>query len=143
MTLFLIVMLFLISIIDTRKRIIPNRALAVLLMTQLTIYFFADSPAIKIAEEVLTGFCCSFVFLTAYIISKKSIGAGDVKLFFVIGFCSDPEDATAVLVISSLCALLFSLVLLLLKKVRLNDTLPFAPFALAGVIGNEAVNIFS
>ena len=83
--------LFLLSFVDYKKRIIPNKILLILLGTRM-IFLAAECicfPEIWF-EILISSFCGLFggglLFLIAGLIARKGLGMGDVKMIAVTGF---------------------------------------------------------
>lgn len=122
---------------DIRSRKISNRLLLYLLcagVMLLTLESCTGREWINILEAasgmILGGglsFCC-------YLISKRGIGAGDVKLFAVTGFYMGRTGILWTAWISVLLAAGSCIVLMVLKKADRNMRLPYAPFVFLAVI---------
>ena len=74
------------------------------------------------------------LFLLVHFLSKGGVGMGDVKLFAVIGAYMGSGSIMAVVFLTAVISAIYSLVMLARKKIKLKEEIPFAPFALAGVI---------
>lgn len=74
------------------------------------------------------------MFLICYVIARGGIGAGDVKLLAVLGYWMGVGAVFTVIFLTVLLAAVYSGAGLLLRKVRLKQEMPFAPFVLAGTI---------
>lgn len=131
--------LFCIAVIDYQYKIIPNFLLLVGMGCQFVCSFFThsiqNSSWMQIVHPNIIGFFGSiFLLLLIYLLSRQSIGFGDVKLFGVIGFYTDfPFSFTVLffaLLFSSLCAILC----LVFKQKTRKDTLPFGPFVFLGFL---------
>ena len=126
-----------VSAVDWKKRIIANRVI---------ITAFAVRAAILIFEYVLRrdtflqntaasfwGFLFGFGFLfLVTILSKRSIGYGDVKLFAAIGIYVGFWGTFNVLFYSLFYCAVVSLVLMAAKKAGRKSRIPFAPFIYMG-----------
>ena len=112
--------LYLLAYIDYRERLIPNFLICVLL----------------IARVAFLG--CNLISDPEYwrsILLYPLIGAGigDVKLFITIGAYVGSMEIIATLFYTFVVSAVVGIVLLLMKKVKLRDSVPMAPFAFAGV----------
>ena len=133
----LIVALYPIAIIDYRKKIIPNKILLVLLAMRLVLfvaeYIVYSNTAITVYLSSFMGGLIGFVIMgICYFITKGGMGAGDVKLFFVMGMFLGPRVIMGVAFMSALVAAIYSIVLLLRKRTTMKETLPFGPFVFVG-----------
>jgi len=74
-------------------------------------------------------------FLIQYIISKgKWIGGGDLRMGIMIGALLGLKFGIVALFISYVIGALFSIVLILLKKVNRKSKIPFGPFLIIGTL---------
>ncbi len=130
--------MFVLARTDIRKRIIPNRYLAGLLILRSVILFFSlvsPETALYSAADSAAGLTAGFVItLIMYILSKNGLGAGDVKMFAVIGYFAGLTGILDILLYTCIFCFLFSALFLLLKKCSLKSSIPMAPFAFAGTV---------
>lgn len=131
--------LFCIAVIDYQYKIIPNFLLLVGMGCQLLCNFFAhfiqNSSWMQLFQPNISGFLGSiFLLLLIYLLSRRSIGFGDVKLFGVIGFYTNFPFSFTVLFLALLCSSFCAILCLLSKRKTKNDTLPFGPFILLGFL---------
>lgn len=131
--------LFVIAWIDQRQKRIPNQILIVLAAGRL---------GILVAESlVYTGYGLSLfiaaalgalagggMFLLAYVLSRGGIGMGDVKLFAVLGFYLGTGSIFTVVFLTVVLSAAYSIVMLIRRKIKLKEEIPFAPFVLAGTL---------
>ena len=73
------------------------------------------------------------ILAVAMLLSRKGVGMGDVKLFITIGAYVGSMEIIATLFYTFVVSAVVGIVLLLMKKVKLRDSVPMAPFAFAGV----------
>lgn len=124
---------------DARAYLIPNRVLAVgsvlaaavlLLEIALTpgqaVYLLA-STAVAMAALLLAAGLCRLV-------SPRAVGMGDVKLLAVMGLCLGSDLVWPALFFSFVTVFCVCVVLLLARRVKRTDSIPFAPFLLAGTL---------
>lgn len=122
---------------DVRSGRIYNRLLLLLLCAggiSLLLESCMDGEWSRVQEAamgmVLGGalcFCC-------YLLSRGGIGAGDVKLFAVVGFYMGRTGALWTAWISALMAAGVCILLMALRKVNRHMHIPCAPFVLLAVI---------
>lgn len=74
----------------------------------------------------------TLVFIPTYVISKKSIGGGDVKLFLVLALYFQYSGIVFVTLISLISSSLFGMISILTKKMNRKSQLPLAPFIYVG-----------
>lgn len=142
----LLVMMFFAAWIDQHSRKIPNRLLlwaiaarGILLAAEWTLY---PGVGIMLFISALLGLLLGGgLFLLAHFLSKGGVGMGDVKLFAVIGAYMGSGSIMAVVFLTAVISAIYSLVMLARKKIKLKEEIPFAPFALAGVIAAMALGM--
>lgn len=130
-------LLYLALVMDLVRQVIPNRLILAMLAvwSVLAVGRLITAPALAVAAFLnsLWGFLfAGIIFLAAYLISRRSLGGGDVKLAAVIGlFVTGERVLGAILYGLVLCAI-FSLVMILLKKMGRKDAVPLSPFLALG-----------
>lgn len=114
---------------DIKYLKIPNTLLFVFFTLVFTI-FISDYPFL-IIERIVTS---CFFLLMFYIVFKftNGLGAGDVKLVFVLSFWFGFSKIIFSLIFACFFSLVFFLILYLLQKKK--KKLPFAPFVGLGFV---------
>ena len=74
------------------------------------------------------------ILFISNVICKHGMGMGDIKLFGIIGFYVGVGGILFVMFFALLFAAVYSGILLLRKKLRAKDEIPFVPFIFAGTI---------
>jgi len=125
--------------IDYKETIIPNKLLAVLLWSAIIIHLIEiaivpDRWINIVGSSVIGMLVGGGVFLIGHMISKAGIGAGDIKLFAVMGFFLGNYIIVAVMLVSLLAAAIVGGIGVLSKKMKLKQAVPFAPYVAIGVI---------
>lgn len=118
---------------DIRKREI---------MRSLVVIFFLLSLCYRgVSGEWWQGFselCLRIlpgtILLLIRLLKRRWIGEGDVLLVFACGYALGAEAIWLMVMAASLLGGCFGGILLMLKKCRGKDTLPFVPFLLAGCL---------
>ncbi|OIQ58214.1 type 4 prepilin-like protein leader peptide-processing enzyme [Moorella thermoacetica] len=127
---FLFALLLAAAFIDLDYYVIPDE----LVLTGLTGGVILDLAArdISISSAMIGAGAAGAFFLILSMASRGGVGGGDIKLAAVIGlFLGWPLTPLAIL-FASLIGGVTGLVLLLSRKKRPRDVLPFAPFLGAG-----------
>lgn len=124
--------------IDYKERIIPNKIILGLGITRIIFLVYELIVNFElwrrvILYPVLGALIGASIIGLALLLSGKGVGMGDVKLFLVIGAYVGSTEIFAVMTCSFLASATVGIVLLILKKVKLKDSVPMAPFAFAGV----------
>ena len=131
--------LIFIGLKDQKERRIPNKAIltlfcirVVLLVIELIVY-----PDIRLAllTSVGTGFLLAAgIFLFVYFLSRGGVGMGDVKLFAIIGMYVGSDSIFYCILLSMIASALYSVVMVLRKKVTVKDTIALGPFITIGTV---------
>ena len=140
--LMLVLMLYGMSIfcmIDYWERIVPNRILLLWLMLWIICmgaYGMYDMNAMlnHMFGVVLGLIFCMLSFGFCYLISKGSMGAGDVKLSIIMGIYMTGEYVVGAVLYGCILSAIFSLFMLATKKMTRKTHIPFVPFLYLGVI---------
>ena len=137
--LLLIGVLFLIAWIDQHKKKIPNRLLLFLLVGRIFLLLlewlvFPGMGLSLLISSTLGMLLGGGLFLLAHFISRGGVGMGDVKLFGVIGCYTGVGVIMPLVFLTVMVSAVYSIVMLLLKKIKLKEEIPFAPFVLIGTI---------
>jgi len=140
--LLLVIMLYGMTILcmsDYWERVVPNRILLLLLLLWILIiglYGVHDLNALArhMFSVVLGVVFCMFTFGFCYLVSRGSLGAGDVKLSFLMGLYLTGEYVVGAVFYGCVASACFSIALLLMKKITRKDSIPFVPFLYLGVI---------
>lgn len=130
--------LVMIAWIDYKSRRIPNSLLLFLLLSRIVILglecLLYHEHWLSIVMSAGMGFLVGGgLFLVFFLFSRGGIGAGDVKLFAVLG-CYMGAAIFTVIFLAVLLSACYSIVALLLKKVSIKQEIPFAPFVLGGTL---------
>lgn len=129
---------YLLAWIDYKERIIPNKIILGMCITRIVFLVYeliANSELWKrvLVYPALGALIGALVIGVTLLISGKGVGMGDVKLFLVIGAYVGSTEIFAVMTCSFLASAAVGVVLLIIKKVKLKDSVPMAPFAFSGV----------
>lgn len=91
----------------------------------------------EMRKSSIVGFVCAAVLMTiCKLVMKDGLGEGDVKLISALGFFLGISRFIPFMVITSLVSVIVATVMVILKKMKKNDSLPFAPLVLVGYILN-------
>ncbi len=124
---------------DYREQVVPNRLLLLLL---LLYFIILGLQGIRDMGKVLEAFpsivlgllFCMISFGLGYLLSRGSMGAGDVKLSFVMGLYLTGEYVVGAVFYGCVAGAAFAVVQLLRRKLSRKDTIPFVPFLYLGLI---------
>lgn len=75
------------------------------------------------------------VFFICYLFFREGLGAGDVKLFAVLGWWTGKGRILQAVFLTAAAALCWCVPASLVRRERLREGIPLAPFALLGTLG--------
>lgn len=124
---------------DGKYKTIPNRWLLGLVGIRILLFLVETFlyPAVFWDNLVFTlsgGIVAGLVFFACYVLSGHQIGAGDVKLFAVVGFYLGVGLTYFVAIIAFVGAAVYGGVRVILKRATVKDEIAFAPFVAAAVL---------
>ena len=124
---------------DLTTRKVPNRLVLSMLATwsilmAVHIIFDIETAILLFIQSLIGGAAAGGFFLFLYILSRKGVGGGDVKLVAVMGLFLTIAKLMPMLFLSSLLAALASAVLLLIKRVTIKTAIPLVPFLYIGTL---------
>ena len=131
--------LVLLALVDMEKKIIPNKALLVLVGVR-TLFMTGECFCFpELSADILVSSGAGLVgggllFLLAGLVIRKGLGMGDVKLIAVMGYYLGFQVLMSSLIITLTMTVAAGILILVLKKGSLHTEMPFAPFAAAGTI---------
>ena len=121
-----------ISVIDFKYYVIPNRLNMVLLLIGYIYHFISgDLSFIERLWGLTAGFGVLFL-LSA--ISRGGIGGGDIKLAAVMGFWLGSGGILYALFIGALAGSITGLALILMGIKKRKEAIPFGPFLIMGFL---------
>lgn len=125
--------------IDRKMHIIPNRLLLIMLGGWLTVIaaavIFETEFGIALAFTGIGGaLIAGAAFFLCYLISQRQIGGGDVKLSLIMGLYLTNARVMGAVIYGVFACCLYTVVLLMIKKITLKDGIPLVPFLYLGVL---------
>lgn len=141
-----ITIIFLAVIIDIKKRIIPNKLCVILLLVVMLfdcyqIFLQLENAKVFGLSFLLGGGIAFVIFFISMLISRGGIGAGDVKLITIIGLCVGSTNILNVIFYTLLASFIYSIIMLVLRKVKLKDFIAMAPFIYIGMLANFVISL--
>lgn len=127
------------AVTDYRQHRVPNRFLAVMLMlwaavVGIYIILQTESGLRLLFQSLAGGLTGGIIFLFCYILSRKQLGAGDVKLVFVMGLYLTGQRIIGAIFYGIVLCCIYSVIQLLRKKIGLKDGVALVPFLYLGVL---------
>lgn len=128
-----------ITVIDFKEHIIPNKLLLIgLAFTAVTIGIqvaFTPDYLLSILGNSFVGFIAGGgIFFIASLVVRNGIGAGDIKMFLLLGLLLAFRGIFNVLLYSMVISAVYAMGLLFIKKKTVKYELPLAPFTLIGIV---------
>ena len=146
------VLVFAIALVDADRQQIPNGLVVLLasftawavivqigeaLMVSAAVGKMGEWQALLSAGLIDKAAGCGValaLFLLARLISRGGLGAGDVKLYAVLGAGLGLSDTLAVILVSLVLSAVVGVVLMLMRKRTARDRLALAPFTFGAVL---------
>ena len=134
---FILAILWVAAIFDLREMRIPNKLLLVGLIIRVLIlpieYGLLGRAVFSTWLREVIAFAFAFVVsVVCSLISKGSLGMGDIKLICLMALFLGTEGLLYAIFLSIFISFFAAIGLLIFKKKKRKDTIPFAPFILAG-----------
>lgn len=129
----------LLAVIDGKQHRIPNRFLQGMLLlwaavVGIDIIIQTEEGLALLFRSLAGGIAGGLIFLLCYILSRKQLGAGDVKLAFVMGLYLTGQRIIGAIFYGIILCCVYSLVQLARKKIGLKDGVPLVPFLYMGTL---------
>ena len=124
---------------DLRNKRVPNRLIGAMLGVWVLVIvphlFFQTERTLALALSGVVGFLLAgIVFLLVYLISRKGLGGGDVKLMAVSGLYLGLNGVLPTMLYGSVLAAVTGCFLIIAKKIGPKDSIPLVPFLYAGML---------
>jgi prepilin signal peptidase PulO-like enzyme (type II secretory pathway) len=118
---------------DLRHRIIPDQVIYPTIL--ITFLFQAYSLQSTVYSYLFAAFGAGFFFLLLHLITRgKGMGFGDVKLAFLMGLALGPLRVILALYLAFLTGAFTGVILILAKKKKFGEQIPFGPFLVGSTI---------
>ena len=125
------------AVTDFTGSVLPNKILLIWLACRVLLVTLSGVidrslavPAYSIAGALIIG----VLFLIMYYISRRTLGGGDVKLSFVLGFSLTLTNVFNAVFYGLIVCALFAVAGLITKKLKRKDLLPLGPFLFIGTL---------
>lgn len=135
----ILVIMCVLCMTDYWETLVPNRILLLCIVCcflELGLWWVKDRAVItEILPSMILGLIfCMLSFGIGYLLSKGSMGSGDVKLALVLGMFLTGEYVVRTVFFGCLISAFYSMIQLLRKKLNRKDEIPFVPFLYIGLI---------
>jgi len=131
-------------VVDYKIQIIPNRLNLTMFEIGLIFVFIYGIFNISIAIDMLLGMLVGggiFLLITLIggaIAGKEAMGLGDVKLMGALGLYFGVANTIAISIVSFLIGAVISIILMIAKKGKMDEYIPFGPF----IVISTVISIF-
>ena len=127
------------SVCDIKKTVVPNMIIVILLIIWAVVISTGIIMNVSAGVQLLGkslggGLIAGAIFLLCYIISKKQLGAGDVKVAFCMGLYMTTARMFGGIFYGSLACCIFSIIQMCRKKLSIKSGVPMVPFLYFGCI---------
>lgn len=127
------------AVTDVKKHYVSNKFLLALMLiwvmvTGVGIILNAESGLELLGRGIIGGIVAGLIFLLCYLLSRKQLGAGDVKLAFIMGLYMTGRRIMGGITYGTLLCCIYSIVQLCRKKLSMKDGVPLIPFLYVGVL---------
>lgn len=143
--LLLMSMLIILFVTDIKYMLIPNKIL--LFFLPFFILMRILQPLVPWYDALIGGFV-GFIFLALIIIiSKGGMGAGDMKLFGVLGLVLGTFKVLLTFFLAAFFGAIIGIILMSLKIIKRKEPIPFGPFIFLATLityfyGDELFNLY-
>ncbi len=136
---FLIPFLGLTAVTDYRTQIISNRVLLVMLgiwivVMSLSLLYRIDETLYLLVSSLSAAALAGLAFLLCYFVTKRQMGAGDVKLAAILGLYLNGSRIVGGILFGLIICLIYSVVQMIRRKMTLKSSLPLGPFLFLGSV---------
>jgi len=132
LTLVLTSLLFILTMSDLAYMLIPNKILLFFLPIALIVRYL--SPLENWYNPIIGGIVGFVLLFVIFLASRRGMGAGDVKLFGLLGIFLGPLHVVIALFVSAFVGSVIGLTLLGLGRVKRKQPIPFVPSIAIGTL---------
>ncbi len=118
------------AVVDYQTHRLPNRLVAWLTVTQVAALIYLWQPE-KLQAALLTALATTVTYGLLFLISRGSLGMGDVKFSFPLGLTVGwyaPSDWLLTILLTFVLAGLVSITEIVLKRKTLKSRFAFGPY---------------
>ena len=129
--------LMLIGFIDYKMKKIPNKLVIFVAVTRIMFLIleavFHTNGVLNLLIQSGAGLAFGGLFTLICMLVSHGIGAGDIKLFAVLGLSFGLRGIISIMMYSVFLSFIICIVLLISRKAKMKSTLPMAPFIFIGL----------
>ena len=113
------------ALTDIRSKRVPNK----LVLSMAGVWILTIVPQLFFQTEKAIA-----LMLVVYLISRKGLGGGDVKLMAASGLYLGFNGVLPAMLYGSVLASVFAIILIAAKKIGRKDAIPLVPFLYVGML---------
>jgi prepilin signal peptidase PulO-like enzyme (type II secretory pathway) len=125
------------SVTDGLRHKLPNRIILAWILCRaflISMIVYVEGSAIVIIQSLFGALVMGVAFFVIYILSKKALGAGDVKYAFAMGFSLLLNHAFWAAVCGFIICALYAVLRLIFDRANAKNPLPLGPFLFLGSV---------
>lgn len=127
------------SLSDLREQRIPNRLVGAMLGAWILLivpqlFSQTELAFALVLNGLLGGLTGGMLFLLVYLISRRGLGGGDVKLMTISGLYLGLNGVLPSILYGSILLEVVAVILILMKKIGRKDAIPLVPFLFVGMV---------
>lgn len=127
------------TVCDIKKKVVPNRIIVAALFIWMTVIsvgciFNTARGVALLGNSLIGGIIAGAIFLLCYVVTKKKLGAGDVKFAFILGLYMTASRMFGGIFYGSILCCVFCLVQIIRKKLTFKSGVPMIPFLYMGCL---------
>ncbi|KKR50334.1 hypothetical protein A3A55_02010 [Candidatus Roizmanbacteria bacterium RIFCSPLOWO2_01_FULL_40_14] len=126
--------LMVIFFIDLKHKIIPDSLTILVGITGVLLWFLSPTSLSYINYLLSAAGSAMFFLFLVFITKGRGMGMGDVKFAFVMGLLLGSPGVIIALYIAFLTGAILSAILILSKRKKFGQTVPFGPFLVVGTL---------
>lgn len=126
------------TVTDVRTRLVPVWFAGIFSACALLYHLLFTTSMLK---EVVFGALMGLLFIGISRISRGALGMGDAVLILSLGIWCGLQDSFTVILFAFILSGLFGGIVLLVRKKKRQETLPFVPFLLLAAVISFAVEM--
>lgn len=132
--LFLISVVEVVAVVDWKFSLIPTTFVFAASIVALFYNYFALSSPLFL-DHIMAAFGTALFFLIIVVITRgRGMGQGDMVLAFLMGIVLGTTGVAVSVFLAFLLGAIVSIALILFKKRKFGQTVPFAPFLVTGFL---------
>lgn len=134
-----ICLMAILTVCDLKKSIVPNRVILLafaiwILVISIGIIVNTPVSVALLGKSLIGGIIAGVIFLLCYIVTKKKLGAGDVKFAFILGLYMTSDRMFGGIFYGTVLCCIYSIVQIIRKKLSFKSGVPMIPFLYMGCL---------